>query len=90
MTVFKPRSRMISIRVSEDEYAALRNLCLSTGARSVSDLTRDAMHALIRGSLRDNPNDMSGDDLRVRVKNLDERVDQLAAKFSSLQIVLGR
>lgn len=81
---------MISIRVSEDEYAALRNLCLSTGARSVSDLTRDAMHALIRGSLRDNPNDMSGDDLRVRVKNLDERVDQLAAKFSSLQIVLGR
>lgn len=81
---------MISIRVSEDEYAALRSLCLSTGARSVSDLTRDAMHALIRGSLRDDADGAPGDDLRIRVKNLDERVEQLAAKFSSLQIVLGR
>jgi hypothetical protein len=47
MTVNKPRSRMISVRLSEDEYVALQRLCIVTGARSVSDLTRDAMQSLL-------------------------------------------
>src|SRR5689334_1108721 len=47
MSVLKRRSRMISFRVSEDEYAGLKNLCVNEGARSVSDLARDAVHRLI-------------------------------------------
>jgi hypothetical protein len=47
MSVLKRRSRMISFRVSEDEYAGLKNLCVDKGARSVSDMARDAVHLLI-------------------------------------------
>jgi hypothetical protein len=39
---------MISFRLSEDEYAGLRSLCENEGARSVSDLARDAVHRLMR------------------------------------------
>ena len=47
MSVLKRRSRMISFRVSEDEYVGLKNLCVNEGARSVSDMARDAVHRLI-------------------------------------------
>ena len=47
MAILKRRSRMISFRLSEDEYASLRSLCENEGARSVSDLARDAVHRLI-------------------------------------------
>jgi hypothetical protein len=44
---------MISIRLSEDEYLGLKQLCVVTGARSVSDLTRDAMRVVLNGVNRD-------------------------------------
>jgi len=47
MSVLKRRSRMISFRVSEDEYTGLKNLCVNEGARSVSDMARDAVQRLI-------------------------------------------
>jgi len=39
---------MISFRLSEEEYAGLRTLCENEGARSVSDLARDAVSRLMR------------------------------------------
>ena len=39
---------MISFRLSEEEYAGLRTLCEIEGARSVSDLARDAVSRLMR------------------------------------------
>ena len=44
---------MISVRLSDEEYTALRRLCLVTGARSVSDITRDAMRMLLNGANRE-------------------------------------
>jgi hypothetical protein len=38
---------MISFRVSEDEYAGLKTLCITEGARSVSDMARDAVQRLM-------------------------------------------
>jgi hypothetical protein len=55
MKEIKRRSRMISVRLSEEEYAALRHLCLLTGARSVSDLTRDAMRAVLKRNSGEEP-----------------------------------
>lgn len=50
MTVLKPRIRRICVRLSEEEYIAMTNLCQITGARSVSDLTRDAMSDFLEGA----------------------------------------
>jgi Arc/MetJ-type ribon-helix-helix transcriptional regulator len=82
MTVLKPRSRMISVRLSEDEYSALQQLCASTGARSVSDLTRDAMRALLNGQVRDSAPTNFVDEFRTRLSNLDQKVEELAGRVA--------
>ena len=85
MTVLKPRSRMISVRVSEEEYTALRRLCSLTGARSVSDITRDAMRAVLRGVNREESIGGDLDEFRANMETLEKKVEQLEAKFSTLE-----
>ena len=74
---------MISVRLSEEEYTALRRLCSVTGARSVSDLTRDAMRALLNGA---NGGDVVGiqvDEFRAEIRGMDRKIEQLAADIAS-------
>jgi len=82
MTVMKPRSRMISVRLSEEEYTALRQLCSLTGARSVSDLTRDAMRTILRGENREGQLGIELDEFRTGMKSLERKVEQLEAKIT--------
>ena len=47
MNVFKRKTRMVSFRLSEEEYARLHEASVSRGARSVSDFARDSLvHSL--------------------------------------------
>lgn len=85
MTVLKPRSRMISVRLSEDEYSALRDLCSLTGARSVSDLTRDAMRTVLRGVGREDPTAGNLEEFRMDIKNLEKKVQQLEARITTIK-----
>ena len=82
MTVLNPRSRMISIRLSEEEYSALRRLCSVTGARSVSDLTRDAMRALLNGSERKDAAGSQVDEFRAEIRGMDRKIEQLASDIA--------
>jgi len=82
MTVLKPRSRMISVRLSEEEYLALRRLCSVTGARSVSDLTRDAMRVFVNGLNRENLLGMDIQEFRDHMMNLDKKVESLEAEIA--------
>ena len=43
MFVFKRKTRMVSFRLSEEEYQFLRAVSESKGARSVSDYARDTL-----------------------------------------------
>ena len=83
MTVLNPRSRMISIRLSEEEYSALRRLCSVTGARSVSDLTRDAMRALLNGTERRDAVGIEVDEFRAEIRGMDRKIEQLAADIAN-------
>jgi len=85
MSVMKPRSRMISVRLSEEEYAALRDLCSLTGARSVSDLTRDAMRTVLRSAKREDPFVGSLEEFRMGIRNLEKKVEQLEAKITTIR-----
>jgi Arc/MetJ-type ribon-helix-helix transcriptional regulator len=76
---------MISVRLSEEEYSALRRLCAVTGARSVSDLTRDAMRELLNGMNRDGQLGNFMDDFRTQMRSLDRKVEQLAAEISTFK-----
>ena len=76
---------MLSVRLSEEEYLRLKQLCAVTGARSVSDLTRDAMRVVINGVNRDDVLGLRLDEFRSQLKNLDRKIDQLAAGMKSFQ-----
>lgn len=74
---------MISVRLSEEEYSALRRICSVTGARSVSDLTRDAMRVLLGGVNRDDELGTHMDEFRAEIRNLNKRIEQLATQIST-------
>jgi hypothetical protein len=83
MTVRNRRSRTISIRLSEEEYVGLKRLCTVTGARSVSDLTRDAMRVVLNGANKDDVLGYRMDEFRLLLTSLDRKIDVLAAGISS-------
>ena len=82
MTVIKPRTRMISVRLSQEEYSALREVCSLTGARSVSDLTRDAVSNVLRGANREYSSGASLEEFRAGIRDLERRVEKLEAKLT--------
>ena len=55
----KPRSRLVTFRVTEDEYEELRQACLVVGSRSVSELARTALRGIIAASRRREQADQS-------------------------------
>jgi hypothetical protein len=82
LAILKRRSRMISFRLSEDEYASLRSLCETEGARSVSDMARDAVHRLI---VKD-----SRTDVALTLRELQGRMDNLDLQLQTLSMAAGR
>ena len=85
VTVFKTRSRMISIRLSDDEYIGLKRLCVSTGARSVSDLARTAMSDLLADGLEARIGTRV-EEVRLQISALDKKLDEISARLSSLEV----
>ena len=67
------RCKMISLRLSEREYEALRRLYPSYGARDISDFVRLAIHRVIRNSLG------SDGALLTKVDALNERLSAVEA-----------
>jgi Arc/MetJ-type ribon-helix-helix transcriptional regulator len=80
MTVMKRRSKMISVRLSEQEYRNLVALCEQRGARSLSDLARDAMSGLLS----------DGNGKAVEVERLQGRVMELENEVRRLARMLER
>jgi hypothetical protein len=83
MTLFNKRCRMVSIRLSDEEYRKLHEACSASGARSVSDLAREAMHLIIDGKTNGHgPAKLNG--------AVDERLDEMHGKLESLQAEVAR
>lgn len=72
------KNRMISLRLSEEEYAALRTHYSSYGARNVSDLARLALQRVIAESPAPEP------ELLVKVRELDHRLNAVEDGLSFL------
>jgi len=43
VAVLRSRSRLVTFRLDPEEYDALRRVCISTGARSMSEFAREAV-----------------------------------------------
>lgn len=75
MSYFSKKSRTITLRISEEEYEALKSTYAAHGVRSVSELARTAIQRVI------------GDQhpgLESRVDALDGKVDDLKDEVARL------
>jgi hypothetical protein len=85
MSVIRRKTRTISIRLSDDEYGALKGVCESQGVRSLSDFARLAIENLIVGGGLDAQITVKTrlDALHSRVDVLDLAVERLAGIFGA-------
>lgn len=72
-----PKSKMISFRLSAEEYDRLHAACVAGAARNVSELARVAMHRLIESG-------SSAPTLSDQLRDLRIRVDALSAELNRL------
>lgn len=80
MAVWLRRNRIISVRVSEEEFQKLHLICHGMGMRSVSELARHALQRLYKAS-----EETQAADLRERMDALEQRLSRLAESLCQLQ-----
>ncbi|MGD1105751.1 MAG: hypothetical protein ABR865_01820 [Terracidiphilus sp.] len=68
--------------MSEEEFSTLRQICVATGARSVSDLAREAMRGLLNGGNQGSSGDGSRNEYSAQMRNLEQKVDKLVAEIA--------
>jgi len=80
----KTRSRLVTFRLSTEEYEQLEQVCVSSGSRSISEFARSAvMH---RVSTRTSQKPSLGEDLAT----LSERLRELDTALKELSGWIGR
>lgn len=88
MTVFRPRTRLLTVRLSEEEYEELRRICAEEGARSLSDFARESI--LQRAQTSGFSKGSLAGDLTVlgdQLENVDEAIKALSKR---IERVLGK
>jgi hypothetical protein len=79
MAVLNPRYRVVSVRLSEDEYRHLADLCVKRGAHSISDFARIAIcNFLRRRNLDNDRNAFSEMAVEEKFAQLEEEVRRLS------------
>ena len=79
----KQKSRMISIRLSDDEYSVVHDAFRNFGARSVSDFARAALSCFVtRG--QEQPQEFVT--IETRFAEIDQRLESLAQRIEQLAI----
>jgi hypothetical protein len=74
------KSRMVSFRLTAEEYERVRELCSSHGLPSVSEMARTAIHSMLRQPAAVPEQSMEG-----RIAELETRVRLLASDMRKIQ-----
>jgi len=77
MAVLKPRERLVYFRISEDEFRQFVSVCEQAGARSVSDLARNAVQRLITDGNRQRQHDEDAEKMCRLERLIAEVTEQL-------------
>ncbi|MGA7243575.1 MAG: ribbon-helix-helix protein, CopG family [Terracidiphilus sp.] len=84
MSVLIPRTRTISVRLSEEEFAALEKHCAESGSRSLSDLARSALCGLLGRSSQGNVLAVA-DGYSAQMRELEQKVEKMRAEIAMLR-----
>lgn len=75
----KRRAKMVSIRLSDDEYRRIKEMTEAQGARSVSDVARSAMHLMLA-----NFEGGAEATMEARMQEMDGRLTELGDEIQRL------
>jgi Arc/MetJ-type ribon-helix-helix transcriptional regulator len=78
--VLKCKTRIVSFRLSEEEFYSFRKVCVSEDFGSVSELIRAAVHELIANRLG-----CSAEALRAAVERLHVRMEEVGRDVKELK-----
>ena len=84
MPVLKSRNRLVTFRLSADEFAELQAVCVAKGARSISEFSRDAV--LQRAAVQKGSRALLEHDLTT----LGWKIRELDGVLCDLRAYLGR
>ena len=79
MAIQKPRTRLVNIRLSEEEFASLQRATNESGARSISDFCRNA---ILKSSGGAGQQDLH--EVERRLGQLEGTMNQLADRLSAV------
>jgi hypothetical protein len=77
----KPRTKMVSFRLTSDEYHMYRQACRARGAQSISELARVALQSIIGGAHVNHEEQIR--ELQERVKILSADIDRYAERLTT-------
>lgn len=85
MPILKPRTRIVTFRLAEEEFERIKSLCIAEGARSISDYARNSLC----NSTPARPAASDGE-LHARVGRLDRKVEELDRAIKELtRLIVG-
>jgi len=82
VAVLKPRERLVYFRISEDEFRQFVSVCEHAGARSVSDLARNAVQRLIA----DGERNREGHDIDEKIRVLERLIAAVTEQLQLLSV----
>ena len=77
------RSKMVSFRLSPEEYSRFRDICQKKGLRSISDLARIAMMMVASKELEVDPLSDHVRDIRRQVQTLSSELERISTVVES-------
>ncbi len=73
------RCKLVSFRLTEEEYDRFRDLCYAKGIRTVSEMVRAGINLLLH-----QPEQVPGGSLHSRVNELESRIERLAIQLNEI------
>jgi len=83
MSVFKRRTKLVSFRVSDEEYEKLQGACVAEGARSISDFARAALQRTVRAQ-HNHGSDLQAESIGSGTRELIDTMRELNRQLSQL------
>lgn len=87
MAVVRKRDKLVSFRLSSQEYETLQRLIANAGARSISDFARSTLCDALEGRHTEKQNALAAPGTTVQVN---QTLERLATTMGELNRVIGR
>jgi hypothetical protein len=86
------KDRLVSFRLSDEEYRALRSFCSNNGIRNLSEFARSALSQMVEArDLRPGrPGVHASDEFSIRVSSLNETMSRLTHAVGRLSRLIEK